>query len=351
MPDTAAQPQAPRIAIKFGASSARSEPSSSRTNRSRQPPSALGKRQRQNALHQDSESGDDDETVGKHEAVTTIGTDTTSGGSDVPVSKRRNKEFVIGSQKNKDWKADLKTRRQERATPSHLSSMNDHTVEFAPADQDKDTTWGLNVSKKPSQGEPSSPGDKTEKQKRNSDATTPTPRSPKDADKDAMDALLGKRRSVQHLVIKNTAITSKPQFSEERAYQRGIQEASEVSTIDEYGEIPDGEFGAAMLRGMGWKGEEFGAKPKEVKRRPHLMGLGSKEDEEIRQGEVDKRHGYRERRPRLNEYRRDREKEKQEQNRRYRDSYKSERDRERREHSHDHRYRDRHYERDDHDRR
>ncbi|KAI1432302.1 hypothetical protein GGR50DRAFT_616569 [Xylaria sp. CBS 124048] len=346
MSDTAAQSRAPRIAIKFGASSARSEPSSGRTNRPKQP-SALGKRRRPNALNHDSDSDGVDDTIDRHETITTLGSDTTPIGGDPPVTIKRNKEYVISSQKNRDWKADIKTRREDRATPSHPSVLN-NSLESAPASADQETPvkWGLNISQKSPQTEPFNTGENVETQEINSDASALLPQSPRDADKDAMDALLDKRGPAQRLIINGSVTSSKPKLSEEGAYLKSIQEASEVSTVEEYSEIPEGEFGAAMLRGMGWKGEEFGPKPKQVKRRPHLMGLGSKEDEEVKKGELDKRHGYRERRPRLDEYRREREKEKQERDGRHRDSYKSERDRERRERSHDHRHRDRFDERD-----
>ncbi|KAI0115936.1 DExH-box splicing factor binding site-domain-containing protein [Nemania sp. FL0031] len=351
MSDTTPEPRAPRIAIKFGAaSSAGSKPSSNTTNRrgQSQPSSALGKRHRPSALHHDSDSGEDDDNIGKHEAVTVIGANiATPASSGVSASKRRNKEFIISSQKNRDWKADVKNGKGDRATTTtpHDSFVKNHDLETAPADQDSDVRWGLNVSRKPTQEKTPRPDDIQRSE--TSHRATSLSNSPTDPDKDAMDALLGNRKPTQQFIIEDTSASSKHQLSEKDAYQRGVHEAAEVSTIEEYSEIPEGEFGAAMLRGMGWKGEEFGTKPKEVKRRPHLMGLGSKEDEEIKKGELAKRQGYRERRPRLDEYRRDREKEKQERNGRYRDSYKSERERERREQNYDHRHRDRHRERDD----
>lgn len=165
---------------------------------------------------------------------------------------------------------------------------------------------------------------------------------PTNEDTDAIDALLGKKRKfAKDLVIEGKSRHSTPTtLSEQDAYRRRMEEAAEVATIDEYDQIPEGEFGAAMLRGMGWNGEERGAKPKEVKKRPNLMGLGSKEDEEIRKGELARKHGHRERRPRLDEYRRDKEKERQDRGDRRGDSYKSERERERRDYGHSH-HRDR----------
>ncbi|KAI0879223.1 DExH-box splicing factor binding site-domain-containing protein [Hypoxylon argillaceum] len=354
MSETPPKSQAPRIAIRFGApSSAGSKRSSHATNRrgQSQPSSALGKRQRPNALHSDPESGEDDHVIGKHQAISVIDADNPSSISNaVSASSRRNKEYVIGSQKNRDWKADVKTRKRDRATSPHSFIKKDNS-ETAPADQDKDVKWGLNIRKKSAQEDMSCSDDRPKEQEKDAiDMATPLSDSLRDADKDAMNALLGRRNPTQQFMIKDNDnnVSNKPQFSEQDAYQRGMHEAVEVSTIEEYSEIPEGEFGAAMLRGMGWKGEEFGTKPKEAKRRPHLMGLGSKEDAEIKKAELSKQQGYRERRPRLDQYRRDREKEKQERSGRYRDSYKSEREREQRDQNYDHRHRERHRERDNH---
>ncbi|RWA11731.1 hypothetical protein EKO27_g3367 [Xylaria grammica] len=350
MSDSVLQSKAPRIAIKFGASSSAGPKTSDNVNirGQSQPSSTLGKRQRPNALYYDSESGEDDEnTKGKHESVTTIGLNTTSRGDNAPTGKEYNKEYVISSQKNRGWKADVKKRRGDGNTVLHTSKNNDN-LETAPADRDKDIKWGLNVTKKNAQyGSLSADNEHLEEEKDALRIKAELLQPPRDANRDAVDALLGKRNPQQHLVIKDPAVSRRPQFSEQDAYERSMTEAADVSTIEEYSEIPEGEFGAAMLRGMGWTGEEFGAKPKEAKRRPHLMGLGSKEDEEIKKAEFAKRHGHRERRPRLDEYRRDREKETQERNGRYRDSYKSERERERREHNYDHRLRAPYRERDD----
>ena len=62
-----------------------------------------------------------------------------------------------------------------------------------------------------------------------------------------------------------------------------VREAPDAPSLDAYEATPIEGFGAALLRGMGWKdGEEIGknkgvaAKPKEVKRRPALLGIGAK---------------------------------------------------------------------------
>ncbi|KAI1085849.1 DExH-box splicing factor binding site-domain-containing protein [Whalleya microplaca] len=360
MPDPASASPAPRIAIKFGSSS--SKPSSGARNQSRpNPPSALGKRQRPHALGHDSGSDSDDGATGRHEAVTTYGDDSPEAKAkrrDVKTGKSggANGAFVIGGHKNRDWKEDLKARTGSRNGRSHQAPVhsNGTSKETEPADQDKQIKWGLNVVKTTAQGESEASDDAAAEELASTttdskaELQSTSPQNPKGEDNEAIDALLGKKRNpAKDLVIKGDSGNNMSLgASEQEIYRRRMQEAADVSTLEEYDSIPDGEFGAAMLRGMGWKGDDQGTKPKEVKRRPHLMGLGSKEDEEIRKGELARKHGHRERKPRLDEYRRDKEKERREREDRRGDSYKYERERERERDRRDHSYGKSHGDRD-----
>ncbi|KAI1134897.1 DExH-box splicing factor binding site-domain-containing protein [Hypoxylon sp. FL0543] len=339
--------RAPRIAIKFGASSSSKSSNGAKKPTHPLPPSTLGKRHRPHALNDDSDSGSDEERFGRHEAVTTLGGDLSDSEAkrrsvNKDKSKRSNAPYVITGHTNRDWKAEIKARKATReAGPSSAAERD-------PADQDKHIKWGLTVTKKTAPGDGDASNDnsfKDEKPTAVDSDNSPRgddPKSSKNGDTDAMDALLGKKRkSAKDLVIEGTPKRDTAKTpSEEDVYRRRIEEAAEVSTIDEYDQIPEGEFGAAMLRGMGWNGEERGSKPKEVKRRPNLMGLGSKEDEEIKKAELARKHGYRERRPRLDEYRREKDREKRDRDERHAGSYKSERERERerRDHSHSRNY-------------
>ncbi|KAI2636300.1 DExH-box splicing factor binding site-domain-containing protein [Hypomontagnella submonticulosa] len=355
---------APRIAIKFGNPSSSSKSANGANKQSRaQPSSTLGKRQRPHALNHDSDSGSDEEGATRQEIVTTFGGDSPDSGSkrrntNGNKSKRPNAPYVITGHKNRDWKADLKSQRDTKADASgQVRVQSNGPAEMDPADQDKNIKWGLTLTKKPAQDNPEVTDETAQSEDVSIilDSTTPHPDDngdpSKNEDNDAMDALLGKKRkSAKDLVIEHTSRHSTPGTpSEQDLYRRRMEEAADISTIEEYDQIPEGEFGAAMLRGMGWKGEEQGSRPKEVKRRPHLMGLGSKEDEEIKKAELARKHGHRERRPRLDEYRRDKEKERRDREERHgSSSYKSEREREQRDHgrSHSNRERDRDRDRD-----
>lgn len=70
--------------------------------------------------------------------------------------------------------------------------------------------------------------------------------------------------------------------TEDEAFQQDVEGLPESSTLDDYTDMPVSEFGAAMLRGMGWTGEGKGKKniqPWLPQSRPALLGIGAKEKE------------------------------------------------------------------------
>jgi hypothetical protein len=199
----------------------------------------------------------------------------------------------------------------------------------------------------------------------NHESTTEKPKEeekPKTADEEALAALLGQetKKKGPDLVIASTLTdkNARPHpLSEEDAYHRAIASAPEVSTLEDYERIPVEEFGAALLRGMGWKGEKTGT-VKEVKRRQNLLGLGAKEldgAEElgawVQKSDVKRlkpaASGGGDRKPKVNEYKREEERRKERREERGGGSYRREREREREYERDERRDRDREYERRD----
>lgn len=81
-------------------------------------------------------------------------------------------------------------------------------------------------------------------------------------------------------------------ISEADAYKQDVDELPDVATLDDYARIPVSQFGAALLRGMGWK-EGTAATRKSGKglvepylpaARPALLGIGAKERERLDDG-------------------------------------------------------------------
>ncbi|KAH0589184.1 Pre-mRNA-splicing factor spp2 [Termitomyces sp. J132] len=75
--------------------------------------------------------------------------------------------------------------------------------------------------------------------------------------------------------------------SEAEAYKQDVEELPESATLDDYARVPVSQFGAALLRGMGWKeGTAATRKPGKgmvepylPEARPALLGIGAKEQE------------------------------------------------------------------------
>lgn len=82
--------------------------------------------------------------------------------------------------------------------------------------------------------------------------------------------------------------------TEDEAFRQDVEELPESSTLDDYTDMPVSEFGAAMLRGMGWTGEGKGKKniqPWLPQSRPALLGIGAKEKEVFNDGSKKKLFG------------------------------------------------------------
>ncbi|RFU76962.1 hypothetical protein TARUN_5275 [Trichoderma arundinaceum] len=331
-----------RIAIKFGAGST----SSSAAKHSRpKPSSSLGKRPRSHALGGDSDASDseDDRHRGRHEAITGFGADGAETKRKRPKEEKKN--YVIARQPNRSWKDEMRSqRRSKNLLPDEArAQQNAVTAETEPASQDAPLKWGLTVKeKKPVSEEEAtaeqSAHDSDDERRETTKATKAGNEAPsveRTADDEAMDALLGKKPKEQKVIAAEHP-------TEDDAYRRDVESSGAVSTLQDYEDMPVEEFGAALLRGMGWNGEDRGPKVKQVKRRQNRLGLGAKELKEEEDLGGWNQNGKKKSRPRLDDYRREESKRKE--GRRHEDSYKRERERER-ERERDH-YRDRDRDRD-----
>jgi hypothetical protein len=333
------------------------------------PSSTLGKRPRA-ALHDASE--DEDEDVVRHEAVT--GFDIREGGALKKSEAAATGPLVIPRIKNKDWREEIRRNRQsgknllppevqaQRRGEGRSSAANGEDVVNCAGK----VQWGLTITKKSITAEQDGSGEvQNSKENGKTEVETTTevlverPRE-KTADELAIEALMGAQSEKKglDLVIPATANSDREytrSITEEDAYRRAIRSAPDVSTLEDYERVPVEEFGAALLRGMGWKegDEKKGtiARPKDVKRRQNLLGLGATElkgAEELgawvqksdpkRLGTGSPRGGG-ERRPRANEYREREERKRESRDERYgshrrdRDDYRDrdrDRDRDRR---------------------
>ncbi|KAL7799989.1 DExH-box splicing factor binding site domain-containing protein [Trichoderma ceciliae] len=344
-----------RIAIKFGGSIT----SSSAAKHSRpKPSSSLGKRPRPHALgggDSDASDSEDDRHRGRHEAITGFGADGAETKRKRPKEEKR--EYVIEPQLNRSWKDEMKSRRRSKnPLPDEARAQQNAAIaETEPAGKDEPLKWGLTIKEKDFSEEdkatakPSAHTSDDEMRETNKDGGD-APSVKRTADDEAMDALIGKASKDQKVIAAGHP-------TEDDAYHRDVESSGAISTLQDYEDMPVEEFGAALLRGMGWNGENRGPKVKQVKRRQNRLGLGAKELKEEEDLGGWNQNGKKKSRPRLDDYRREESKRKE--GRRHEDSYKRERERERdrgggqhgdrdrdRDRDRDYRDRDRHWDRD-----
>jgi len=108
----------------------------------------------------------------------------------------------------------------------------------------------------------------------------------------AIAALMGTTKQQSDLVIAHASETNgwrdgRLDGNEDDAYRKDVSSRPDIPTLEDYAAVPVEEFGAALLRGMGWRGgEELGGKGRKpgdksgklrlVEKRPAFLGIGAK---------------------------------------------------------------------------
>ncbi|KAF2033786.1 hypothetical protein EK21DRAFT_57608 [Setomelanomma holmii] len=210
----------------------------------------------------------DDEEDDSNKKQEIAGWDASEGGAiDIGGPKQKEGPRVIPALPNRNWRDDARKRKLAKA-PHTKEQDADFTEQEALKIQ-----YGLTILKK-------------EEPQENGVEEQPAPVEPMEDVKDnlteeqllekkAMDALINGKATDDDRVI--------PAVSEEDILRNDLREAPDAPALDAYDAVPIEGFGLALLRGMGWKdGDAIGngapAKPKEVKRRPALLGIGAKEE-------------------------------------------------------------------------
>ena len=205
--------------------------------------------------------------------------------------------LVIQAEKNRDWREESRRKRRKNLLPAEVQASQDSSgknggpaphierdevskvsgIQFVKSDRDGDTTMSELGAAQP----------------------TPAPKNEilKSADDEAMEALLSsEKKSTLQIPALNRDnqdgyTPSDPDYldytNEDDRFRADVACRPDVASLDDYAAVPVEEFGAAMLRGMGWKdGEAIGkrragttapAAPKTKERRPALLGIGAKE--------------------------------------------------------------------------
>lgn len=255
--------------------------------------SATRKRPHSALADPDSGPEDDSATNGRHEAVVGFGDD----GKAISVADESNKKWplVIKSKGNKDWRDEIRRKRGKNLLPAELQAQQQQqhgqgdsasTVERSevgmegglkivqPKKVDQDGDVLMNGTQM--NGEGSNGGKKLT------------------ADEEAIAALLGDEKKKSTLTIPSAEdkasdmnghnLDPDDYADEADRFRADVDSRPPPASLEDYAAVPVEEFGAAILRGLGWKDGEAtdkrgqaAAAPREVKRRPALLGIGAKE--------------------------------------------------------------------------
>ncbi|KAK7510594.1 pre-mRNA-splicing factor spp2 [Phyllosticta citriasiana] len=226
----------------------------------------------------------DDEDAGP-QAQSVSHFDNSAGGAiDSDKKTPTNFPLVISSQPNRDWRAESQRKRQRSALPNQQSAHANTDLEHV---EEQKPVYGLNVINKDAPTTPAETG---------ADATVVAPENEAGAASRHVTTEREEPRTDEQLAIE--ALTdSKPKSelvlpaveTEEQAFRRDYESAPDMASLNEYEAVPVEEFGAALLRGMGWKeGEAIGRRkgqkavqPRVLEKRPALLGIGAKADAAI----------------------------------------------------------------------
>lgn len=292
--------------------------------------SSLGKRPRA-ALYDDSAS--DDEHPPKHEAIASIENGKTLTTADITNQKNANRPLIIEFKKTRDFRDEIREAANAKKgknllPPEVIAARAVQTdKEIVNGDGHEPVKWGLNVSTRDTKVVDAHEAEVVPAAQDINTVLALETQTEQTEDERAIDALMGiSSKNGPKLVIESTT-TSLPRdtLSEEDTYRRAIRLAPDPSTLEDYERIPVEDYGAALLRGMGWNGKEKVKGPKVVERRANRLGLGAKalkNPEELGAWAMGGKKKYEERRPKPSEY-----KERQDRRREERDkTYGSSRD-------------------------
>ena len=277
-PPSSSFPPPKPISISFGASKPKGPP-------------APAPRKRPHSALADNSDGEDE---GQPAAELVSGFD--QSGALVTNGKKGEKALlIIQAEKNRDWREESRRKRQKNLLPAEVQAARSGIyqdlksaqlerdevskqsgISFVQRDQVSDTTVAEGQASKATPDQ--------------------TPKSTKTTDEEAMEALLGgEKKTILVLpALEDERDSYKPEqdayedyLDEDDRFKADVASRPDVSTLDEYEVTPVHDFGAGLLRGMGWKdGEPVGkrrtqgttvSKPRIVERRPALLGIGAKE--------------------------------------------------------------------------
>lgn len=234
------------------------------------------------------DDSENDDTFSKAQLVSAF--DHSAGGA-ISLNDHDQKKgpLIIQAQKNLDWREESHRRKGKNLLPPELQATRAREVQGNGSfgNDDVPPSFGLTLLEAK---ERDTKGDNLVADASSAENTTSHNEKLRTEDDRAMDALLGNRGKSSTLILpsggnKNERGDAWPQREhEDDAFKSDVASRPDPATLDGYAAVPVDEFGSAMLRGMGWKGHQAPddksgqvKKPKELVRRPALLGIGAKE--------------------------------------------------------------------------
>ena len=243
------------------------------------------KRPHSSLAEDDSET---DDTFSKAQLVSAF--DHAAGGAIGPNDHNQQKgPLVIQAQKNLDWREESHRRKTKNLLPPELQTARANEVRKngSVGNDDVPATFGLTLV---GAKERDTKGDILLVDASSAENTASCTEKLRSEDDEAMDALLGDHGKSSMLILPSSGNNEErgdawtQREHEDEAFRSDVASRPEPATLDDYVAVPVDEFGSAMLRGMGWKGPQARddksgqvKKPKELARRPALLGIGAKE--------------------------------------------------------------------------
>ncbi|KAI4154323.1 MAG: hypothetical protein LQ340_001753 [Diploschistes diacapsis] len=238
------------------------------------------------AIAADDSEGENDGVEGRSQLVLSF--DRSVGGAiTLGNTKEATGPLVIEGQKNRDWRDEAQRKRRKILLPEEEQARREGRKTKNIVDdeiEEQKPLYGLVVQQRVNSDKEN--GDTTMQEASRDSPPKDAAGRPKTEDEEAIDALLGKEKK-STLVIENPDAPDTrfaPRLTEEDAFRFDVASRPDPASLEDYEKVPVEEFGAALMRGMGWKpGDAIGkrkgavAKPRNVERRPALLGIGAKE--------------------------------------------------------------------------
>lgn len=242
--------------------------------------SVTPKKRPRSSLAEDSDS--DGHETQKHGPQLVSAFDQTAGGA---IGQNEIKEvkalLIIQKQSNRNWRDESRRKRSRNLLPAEeRAARQGKEADGEDVEAAVQQSFGLTILKR---------DNGANVQMVETLQTESIKRTAKTADEEAIEALLeGKKKSDLILPAIVNGEDGDGRFvgslNEDDAFKLDIASRPDSASMDDYVAVPIEEFGAALLRGMGWKeGDVVGKRknqvslPRVVERRPALLGIGAKE--------------------------------------------------------------------------